>query len=214
MTKKHALVIGASGATGLELVKLLLKNSNFFKVSVFLRKDIELKNEKLVVHKINFLDLKKYKNLIQGDILFSALGTTKKDAGSKTKQFLVDFTYQYEIAKIASENNVENYSLVSSVGANENSFFFYPKMKGQLEEAVKNLHFKKIQIFQPPSLIRQSHLVRKSEKVVVKLFQIVNKIGLLKSLTPLSVKDLATKMINESLKQNNKRLQVFQRADF
>ena len=79
---------------------------------------------------------------------------------------------------------------------------------------IENLHFKKIQIFQPPYLIRQSHLVRKSEKVVVKLFQIVNKIGLLKSLTPLSVKDLATKMINESLKQNNKRLQVFQRADF
>ena len=56
---------------------------------------------------IDFSQLHLYKDIIKGDILFSALGTTIKDAGSKDKQFLVDYTYQYEFAKIASENGVD-----------------------------------------------------------------------------------------------------------
>ena len=60
-----------------------------------------------------------------------ALGTTIKDAGSKDKQFLVDYTYQYEFAKIACKNGVETLSLISSIGANKKSLFFYPKIKGK-----------------------------------------------------------------------------------
>ena len=86
--------------------------------------------------------------------MFSALGTTLKEAGSKEKQYLVDYNYQFEFAKIAYENRVHFYSLVSSYGANENSNFHYMKIKGRLEESIKKINFKKIQIFQPPSLIR------------------------------------------------------------
>ena len=70
------------------------------------------------------------------------MGTTLKDAGSKENQFLVDYTYQYEFAKIAAENGVSNYSLVSAQGANSSSSFFYPKIKGELEESIKKLNFK------------------------------------------------------------------------
>ena len=104
-------------------------------------------------------------------MLFSCLGTTLKDAGSKDKQFLVDYTYQYEFAKVASENDVSIYSLVSSTGANENSLFFYPKIKGKLEEAVKKLPFNTIHIFQPPTLIRQKELIRIGEKIGIKIFK-------------------------------------------
>ena len=76
------------------------------------------------IHVIDFTELEKYRDLVRGDILFSALGTTFADAGSKDKQFLVDFSYQYDFAKIASENKVRMLSLVSSLGANENSLFF------------------------------------------------------------------------------------------
>ena len=87
MKKLHALVLGATGATGQEIVKLLLQDSNFIKVSIFVRKTINIKHEKLIIHKINFLRLSEYKDLLYGDIFFSALGTTRKDAGSKKKQF-------------------------------------------------------------------------------------------------------------------------------
>ena len=128
MKKLHALVLGATGATGQELVKLLLKNSDFSKVSVFVRRSISINHKKLIVHKVDFSRLNNYKDLVNGDILFSALGTTRKDAGSKKEQYLVDYTYQYEFAKMASENRVSHYSLVSSVGANDKSYFFYPRI--------------------------------------------------------------------------------------
>ena len=203
MKKLHALVLGATGATGKEIVKLLLKDSNFGKVSLFVRRKIHIDHEKLTIHKIDFSRLNEYNSLVKGDILFSLLGTTKKEAGGKKEQFLVDYTYQYKFAKIASENSVSHYSLVSSIGANKNSFFFYPKIKGSLESSVKNLRFNKIHIFQPPSLIRQPELIRLGEKYSINFLQVINKLGLFRSFKPLLVLDLAMKMINESL--NNKR---------
>lgn len=213
MKKLHALVLGASGATGRELVKLLLDDSNFSQVSIFVRTDPKISDKKLTIHKIDFAKLEEYKDLIKGDILFSALGTTKKEAGGKKEQYLVDYTYQYEFAKMASDNGVTNYSLVSSTGANSNSSFFYPKIKGELEESVKKLNFKKIDIFQPPMLIRQPDLMRSGEKSGIKFLNAVNKIGVLKSQMPLNVKDLALKMIKEALNIREERITTFTTKD-
>jgi len=127
MKKHHALVFGATGATGKEIVCQLLKDITFDKVSIFVRTKSGIKHEKLVQHQIDFSKLESYKEFIQGDVLFSCLGTTLKDAGSKEQQFLIDYTYQYEFAKMASENGVTKYSLISSAGANKSSFFFLSK---------------------------------------------------------------------------------------
>ena len=213
MKKIDAIIVGATGATGQELVKQLLNDPNFKNVTVFIRKKIKLKHNKLTVHEIDFSKLNNIKNLIVGDILFSALGTTKKEAGGKKEQYLVDFTYQYQFAKIASENGVKNYSLVSSIGADEKSFFFYPKIKGELEEAIKNLSFKKIQIFQPPSLIRQPELIRAVEKTSLKFLKLINKFGLLKSLEPIHVNQLAKKMITEVQIKQLDRITVYKPED-
>ena len=168
MKKLHALIIGATGATGRELVKLLLKDDNFNQVTIFVRNAPIIKAKKLTIHVIDFKEIEKNKDLINGDILFSALGTTKKDAGEKDQQYEIDYTYQYEFAKISSENGVGQLSLISSFGANERSSFFYPKIKGELEKSVKKLNFHKIDIFQPPMLIRQPDLMREGEKSGIK----------------------------------------------
>ena len=211
--KLHALILGATGATGKELVNELLKNPNFYKISVFGRRVPDIENKKLFKYKIDFSELNKIKKLVSGDILFSALGTTLKQAGGKKQQFLVDYTYQYEFAKIAVENGTKNYSLVSSTGADKNSFFFYPKIKGELEESIKKLPFNKIQIFQPPTLIRQSNLARRGEKIGIKVFNRLNKIGLFKSQKPLPVKILAKIMIDAALSKNSDRLEIFSTQD-
>ena len=211
--KLHALILGATGATGKELVKELLNNPNFYKISVFGRRVPDIDNKKLFKYKIDFSELNKIKKLVSGDILFSALGTTLKQAGGKKQQFLVDYTYQYEFAKIAVENGTKNYSLVSSTGADKNSFFFYPKIKGELEESIKKLPFNKIQIFQPPTLIRQSNLARRGEKIGIKVFNRLNKIGLFKSQKPLPVKILAKIMIDAALSKNSDRLEIFSTQD-
>ena len=213
MKKLHALVIGATGATGLEIVKRLLKDDIFYKVTIFVRTSPNINHKKLIIHVINFKEIEKNKDLVKGDILFSALGTTKKDAGGKKEQYLVDYIYQYEFAKIASENGVAYYTLVSSMGANEKSLFFYPKIKGKLEEAVKKLNFKKIDIFQPPMLIRQPELIRYGEKSGINILNKLNKIGILKSQKPLKVEDLAIKMISKATRASEDRIVTFTTKD-
>ena len=208
-----AIVIGATGATGRELIKILLLRSEVKHILVLTRKKLEVSSTKLDVHVINFAEIDKYRNIINGDILFSALGTTLKDAKSKTKQFEVDYTYQYNLAKISSENNVKTLSLVSSSGANENSLFFYPKIKGLLESSVKQLSFENIQIYQPPFLIRQSDVMRVNEKIGIFVFKALNSVGVLNSLKPLSVSRLAEKMVNEALKKHPQRVMVFENKD-
>jgi len=209
----NALVIGATGATGQEIVSQLLEDDSFNSVSIFVRKYPNITHNKLKTYLIDFSKVKDYKDLIKGDVLFSCLGTTLRDAGSKDKQYSVDYTYQYEFAKIASDNGVPIYSLVSSTGANENSPFFYPKIKGKLEEAVKKLPFKTIQIFQPPTLIRQKNLIRLGEKIGIKIFGFLNSLGILKSQKPLPVSNLAKFMVDHlwiKQKEKVKTIKIFQ----
>ena len=209
MKKLKALVIGATGATGRELVNLLINDEDFDQVSIFVRKAPELEHEKLKIHTIDFNEIKKHKDLIKGDILFSALGTTKKEAGGKQRQYIIDYTYQYEFAKIAAENGVDQLSLVSSIGANPKSFMFYPKMKGELESDVKKLKFKKIDIFQPPILIRQPEIIRKAEKTAISIIQKLNKLGILKSQQPLMVSNLAERMVKTAKTTSKEKVNTY-----
>ena len=212
MNKQHALVLGATGATGRELVMQLLAHPAFGEVSIFVRKKPALEHQKLKVHEIDFSKLNSYKNLVVGDVLFSALGTTLKVAGSKANQYEVDYTYQYEFAKMASENGVNHYALVSSTGANKDSCFFYLKTKGALEEEIKKLSFTAIQIFQPPTLIRQADLLRPAEKRGIRMLNTLNRFGILRSQKPLSVSVLAKKMINGT-QHNTQDITIYQPKD-
>lgn len=205
MEKLNALVIGATGATGQEIVSQLLEDNSFNSVSIFVRKDPNITHSKLKTYIIDFSKVEEYKELIKGDVLFSCLGTTIRDAGSKDKQYLVDYTYQYEFAKIASDNGVSIYSLVSSSGANQTSPFFYPRIKGKLEEEVKKLPYKTIHIFQPPILIRQKNLIRTGEEIAIKIFKKLSRLRILKSQNPLPVSELAKVMIDHlRIKQKEK----------
>lgn len=209
MKRRSALVIGATGATGQEIVSQLLEDDDYNSISIFVRRNPNIYNKKLITHEINFSKIEDYKDLIKGDVLFSCLGTTLKSAGTKEKQYLVDYTYQYQFAEIASENGVPIYSLVSSTGANENSPFFYPKIKGKLEKAIKKLSFKKIQIFQPPILIRQQELMRTGEKIGIRVFRWFNFFGILKSQKPLPVSNLAKFMVEQIKMKQKEKVRTF-----
>lgn len=192
-----ALVLGATGATGTDLVNQLLKDPQYDEVSVFVRKPLEIENSKLKVNIVDFDKPEEWQNLVEGDVAFSCMGTTLKNAGSKEAQKKVDFQYQYDFAKAAKENKVEDYILVSSYGANANSKLFYSKMKGELEDSVKALHFPKITIFQPGMLDRKDS-ARTGEVLGGKLIKFANKLGVFESQKPLPTDVLAKAMINSS----------------
>ncbi|MET3732955.1 NAD(P)H-binding protein [Moheibacter stercoris] len=202
-----AIVIGATGATGKEVVDLLLKDVYFTEVILFVRRTLPRTHEKLTVYEIDFDNPSEWQSLVQGDVLFSCLGTTLKAAGSKEAQWKIDHDYQLTFAQIAKQNGVSTYVLVSSAMAHPDSSFFYMKLKGKLEEAVKALDFERTLIFQPPSLIRENS-DRLGEKFGVKILQFLNQFGIAKKQKPLHTKDLAASMV-EHAKGNKKGLQVF-----
>lgn len=190
-----AIVIGATGATGKDLVAKLLEDKHFDEVHIFVRHNVGVQHEKLRVHIVDFNKIEEWKGELQGDALFSALGTTIKQAGSQEEQWKVDYTYQYEVAKAAEENGVETMALVSSAWATSESKVFYTRMKGQLEDDVKKLGYRRLYIMRPPSLIRKG-TDRFGEKVSVKILNAINNIGLLRSIRPMPTSQVAHAMIS------------------
>ena len=189
------LLIGATGATGSDLLRLLLDDGEVESVVIFVRRNPGVEHPKLTVHVIDFEKPEKWSHLVKGDILFSCLGTTRKDAGSKNAQWKVDYDYQYSFAKAARENGMGCYVLVSAMNASSKSRFFYSRMKGKLDDDVTKLGFPKFLIFKPPSLIRKDS-DRKMEKMGVKAIGFFNQIGLMKSLKPMSTDTLAREMLD------------------
>lgn len=193
-----ALVVGATGAVGKDLVRLLLDDERFDEIYIFVRGTSGVKHEKLTEHIVNFDNIDEWKDKLCGDVLFSCIGTTLKDAGSKEKQWKIDYDYQYDIAAAASENGVERYILVSSVGASANSSVFYLRMKGQLDEAVGKLPFTYKGIIRPASMIRKN-TTRTSERITVPILRVLNSIGLFKNNTPIRTELVAMAMINAAV---------------
>ena len=193
-----AIIIGATGATGKDLVDLLLQDSAFDAIHVFVRRPLSISDPLITTHIVDFDRIDDWKSEIRGDVLFSCMGTTLRAAGSQEAQWKVDYDYQFNVAKAAHDNGVETIVLMSSVGANPQSSFFYPKMKGKLEEAVKLLGFPNTIIVRPPSLIRRNS-DRWGEKVGVVVLKALNKVGILRSMKPMSTEAVAKAMLTCSL---------------
>ncbi len=165
--QKTAIVIGATGLIGRHLTQLLLDDPRYERVKVFARRTCEINHPHLEEHLVDFDDLDAWKDRIIGHELYSAMGTTAKQAGSKDAQYKVDVTYQLDVAQAAAANAVSTYLLVSSAGVDHQSKFFYPRIKGELEERVKALPFQHIAIFRPSILVGDRPEKRTGEQLTI-----------------------------------------------
>ena len=191
-----ALIIGSTGMVGRELVKQLCDDAEYAQILSFVRRPSGFSHSKLKEHVVNFDQPESWKELLKGDVLFSCMGTTLAAAGSKANQYKVDFTYQFETARMAAENKVPVYVLVSSTGANAKSALFYPQIKGQLDEAVQKLGFKSVQILRPGQLYGDRIQKRTAEAIAVKIMFFMNKTGLFRKYKPIHSAEVARAMIN------------------
>ncbi|MCK9321941.1 MAG: NAD(P)H-binding protein [Bacteroidales bacterium] len=174
--RKTAIVIGATGLTGFQLTKQLIENDKFEKIIVLGRSKTGLQSDKLQEHIVDFDKPESFAEFVKGDVLFSCLGTTIKKARTKENQYKVDVTYQYEVAKAAKLNNVATLILISAPGANPKSLIFYSKIKGELENKIKELSFERYLIFQPSVLMGQRTEKRTGEEFAAKFVNFFSKI--------------------------------------
>jgi len=203
-----AIVIGATGATGKELLQLLLQDDSITEVAALVRRPLPLQHEKLQTHVINFDRPEQWQDLVTGDMAFSCLGTTLKAAGSKEAQYKVDYEYQLAFAQAASQNSVPRFILISAGMANPKSLVFYSRMKGALEQAIRALNFESLTILRP-GLLSRPGTDRAGEKISESVLRFFNRLGLLKRLAPLPVHKLAMLMLRYG-KQPNKGVQALE----
>lgn len=160
---KTALLLGASGLVGSHLLEQLLDDPRYTKVVALNRRPLNMQHPKLQQEIIDFDQPGPDK--IKGDDLFCALGTTLRKAGSKEAQYRIDCTYPYEIGKIARQNGVQQYLLVSSIGADPGTTNFYLRTKGELEEKLKGLDFPTFISGRPSLILGDRKEFRLGEKI-------------------------------------------------
>ncbi len=192
---KTACVIGATGLVGRELVRQLLEHPDYGTVRVFIRRPTGASDPKLDERVVDFAAPETWHGALEGDALFSAMGTTIKQAGSKDAQYKVDYTYQWEAASAAAANGVPRLLLVSSTGADPSSRIFYSRMKGELDAAVSGLPFEQVAIFRPSLLVGAREVPRAGERAAEVAFKAVGWLPGLKRYRPISGEEVARGML-------------------
>ena len=177
--KINAIIIGATGAVGRELVDYLLLNENYGKITIFVRRSIdrweklsEDKKQKLNIIKVENLDflanekdqlLALLNDKIQYDVLFNTLGGR---VGNGEEEFRkVDFTYVVNSCIMCEKLNISHYSNCSSANASKDSWFLYSRVKGEAEEECLKKNVNYISILRPGLIMNRDNDDRIAEKV-------------------------------------------------
>ena len=188
-----ALIIGATGATGMDLVNVLLRDPDYKEVVIFVRRSSGMTHPKLKEVLTDFDDLEMVSEYIKADVWFSCLGTTLKAAGSKEKQLHIDYDIPARFAEIARSNGIKRTVLLSAYGASPTSRVFYSRIKGQLEEKISSLSFETYIVFRPGLLLRQN-TDRAGERISAGILTFLNRLGLIRNFRPIPTSILAEKM--------------------
>ena len=186
--KNTAVIIGATGAVGREIVNEILSGEYYNRVYILGRSSIsklpdDSRLEKII---IDFDNIDFDMDVLENADVFAALGTTIKIAGSKENQRKIDVDYTVNFAKLC-EGKVRSFNVVSAIGANSKSKNFYNSLKGELEDKLKEMNLRTLRIFQPSLLISRRDDNRFLEEIFMKvapIFQFVLK-GKTKKYSPI-----------------------------
>ena len=162
--KKSALILGASGLVGSEVLSLSLESDLYNKIVIVVRSPLTIKHNKLVEKIIDF-DMPKWEEIFPVDHVYCCLGTTIKKAGSKTNFIKVDHDYPLAFAAAAKKWESSIFSVITAAGVSPKSRIFYNNVKGQLEKNLKSLELFSTLIFRPSLLLGERKEFRLGEKI-------------------------------------------------
>ena len=203
---KTAIIFGSSGLIGNELFKTILLSNTYDKIKIFVRTIPEVNNPKVEIIKTDFRNLEKYKDKINGDDCYFCIGTTKKDTPDKSEYIRIEYDIPVRVATIAKENSVNSFLYVSSIGANPKASSGYLKNKGQVEEKLRNLNFKKLAIIRPSLLIGNRKSFRLGEVIFTPVMNTLTlfAFGSLKKYKPIKIENVVKAMLYISTSTSNK----------
>lgn len=202
---KKAIIFGSTGLTGAALLQQLLENSGYQQVNRFLRTPDSLAREKLITIITDFTDLDAHANTFSEADVFCCLGTTIAKVNFDKEAFKqADLYRPMQIAEAAKKFGANQFIIISALGANKNSSIFYNRVKGELEEQLKQLQLPAVHIMHPSLLLGERREKRKGEgiaKVLTTLFRPLM-FGPLKKARPILASDVAKAMIRIAEKNN------------
>lgn len=165
-----ALLAGATGLVGREILRLLCEDDGVAEVRALVRRDLAGRpHPKVLQCRVDFERLDEHPQWFRADALFCALGTTIKDAGSEEAFRRVDYSYPLAIARLGREVGARHFLLVSALGADARSRVFYNRVKGELEDAVRALGYPSLTIARPSLLLGERAEHRPGEELAKKI---------------------------------------------
>ncbi len=200
-----AVIAGASGLVGSTLLNQLLNHFDYHEVLVLTRKKLSVQHKKLTQLVVDFNRLDEYADDINGHAIFCCLGTTRSKTPDLKIYRKIDHDYPVHLAKIGAKNSMQQFHFISSLGANPQSFSFYTKLKGETEDALKNISIRCLYIYQPSLLTGSRQEKRIGERFATVLMNVIDPIlfGKLEKYKSISAEVVAGAMVNQSLKNNS-----------
>jgi uncharacterized protein YbjT (DUF2867 family) len=171
---KTAIILGATGLTGGMLLENLLADSSYSKIKLFSRNSVTNKSEKIEEFIIDLLKLNTFKNDFTADEVFCCIGTTAAKTNDKKRYKSIDYGIPVTAAKLAKENNIQTFIVVSSMGANASSTLFYNKIKGEMERDVLKEKIKNTIILRPSLIGGTRDEFRLGERIGKGLMSLLN----------------------------------------
>jgi len=198
---KIAVIAGSSGLVGTELLHRICAGSEFSLVKLLVRKPSGFMHAKVKEYLTDFDRLEQVAPVITGDVFFSCLGSTRKKTPDKQRYFQIDHDYPLEMARIASANGMQQFHLISAVGARAGAANFYLDMKGKTEQDIAAVPFASVHIYRPSFLDGARTERRPLEQIALALFRRVSPlmIGPLRKYRSIPAADVAKAMIRKSL---------------
>ncbi|WP_158825718.1 NAD(P)H-binding protein [Mucilaginibacter lacusdianchii] len=196
-----AVIAGASGLVGSELLNLILHENFYDEVLVLVRKELPIQHKKLVQLVVDFDRLDNHAAAINGHALFCCLGTTQAKTPNKNQYRKIDHDYPVELAQIALWNHMKQYHLISAIGANGESKTFYLRLKGETEADIAHTGLKTIHIYQPSLLVGTRKEHRLGERIATAVMNVIDPllIGGLKKYQSIKAATVARAMYKQSL---------------
>jgi len=193
--KKVAIIAGSTGLVGGALLKMLINSDSYQKVIAIGRRKVQLEHPVLVQSVVDF-DLLEEAQLPPAEDVFCCLGTTIKQAGSKAAFKKVDLEYVANLARICRSQGTQRFNLVSSIGADVHSWFFYSRIKGLAEREVSGMDFPSLNVFRPSLLLGSRNEKRAGEDVSRVILNLLSPVlvGRLKKYRPVEAETVALAM--------------------